>query len=166
MDEENIILGIDPGSTVTGYGLIRRIGRGYELIDYGAVRPKSKSAIDQRFLHIFDALENLFATHKISALSVETQYVHKNPQSAITLGMARGMALLAAARAGVPVFEYTPSKAKKAVTGNGNASKAQVVEMTSLLLKLKKPPTPEDAADALALAMCHAHYHKPIRKKG
>lgn len=151
-----VILGIDPGTVITGYGLID----GTRVLDYGCIRPPAKLDLHKRYLIIFTAIEDLIEKFKPEALSVETQYVSKNPQSALKLGMARGVAILAATRANIPVFEYTPSRAKQAVVGKGSASKYQVQKMTQLLLKLGAPPEPEDAADALALALCHLHTTK------
>jgi crossover junction endodeoxyribonuclease RuvC len=151
-----IVLGIDPGTIVTGYGLVKsRLHTGQELLDYGCIRPPAKAKISKRYHIIFDAVEELIRKHKPDALSVETQYVDKNVQSAMKLGMARGVIILAATRNEVPVFEYAPSKAKKAVVGTGRASKEQVQGMIQLLLNLSSPPEPHDAADALAMAICH-----------
>lgn len=152
-----IILGIDPGTRITGYGVIQTCGQDYQVLDYGCIKPPSSMKLTDRYHIIFNGIETIIATHQPQALIVETQFVQKNVQSAIKLGMARGMAILAAKRQGIPVFEYTPMKAKLAVVGNGRASKAQVQSMVQLLLKLPTLPTPEDAADALALAICHAH---------
>ena len=151
-----IILGIDPGTTVTGYGVIRRNGRSLEPIDFGCIRTSAKLPLPARYKIIFDSVESLIAKYAPDAVSVETQFMYKNAQSALKIGMARGMVLLAAERAGIPIFEYTPSKAKNAVVGKGNASKTEVQTMMQRLLNLASPPTPEDAADALALAVCHA----------
>lgn len=151
-----IILGIDPGTTITGYGIIKIEGNAYHAVDYGCVRPPPSLKLTDRYLILFNSLEELIEKHRPQALAVETQYVHKNVQSAIKLGMARGIAVIAAKRKGVAIFEYAPSEAKNAVVGNGRASKAQVQGMTKLLLNLAEIPTPEDAADALALAICHA----------
>lgn len=152
-----IIIGIDPGTRITGYGIIKIDGNRYCAVDYGCIRPPPTLKLTDRYLIIFESLEELIKRHAVSALVVETQYVQKNPQSAIKLGMARGVAILAAKRKNVAVFEYSPTKAKLAVVGNGRASKAQVQGMTQRLLNLQEPPTPEDAADALALAICHAN---------
>lgn len=152
-----IILGIDPGTRVSGYGLIKLEGNTYTPIDYGCIRPPEKLKLTDRYLVIFDAIENLIEKFTPGVLVVETQYVHKNVQSAIKLGMARGVAILAAKRKGLSIFEYSPTKAKKAVVGTGRASKHQVQGMIQRLLNLQLPPEPEDAADALALAICHAH---------
>lgn len=152
-----IILGIDPGTRVTGYGLLLVKGREMTVIDFGAICPPPKAPLSKRYHILFDALEELIATHRPDAVSVETQFFHKNVMSAMKLGMARAMVLLAAERAGVSLFEYAPRKAKQAVVGNGAASKEQVQRMLQMLLHLSEVPTPEDAADALALALCHAH---------
>ncbi len=152
-----IILGIDPGTIVTGYGIIKTTGTSrYVLIDYGCIRPPPKHNINDRYLIIHEGAEELIRKYQPDVLSIETQYVHKNPQSAIKLGMARGVVIVAARKSGVDVYEYTPTTAKRSVTGRGGASKEQVQSMLQHLLNLKEKPTPQDAADALALAICHA----------
>lgn len=160
-----IILGIDPGTRVSGYGLLSIHEEGYAPLDYGCIRPPSHFKLSERYLVLFDSVEELIERHHPTALVVETQYVHKNVQSAIKLGMARGVVILAAKKHGLPIFEYTPTQAKKAVVGNGKASKFQVQGMVQHLLKLITPPKPEDAADALALAICHAHAAPYLRLK-
>jgi crossover junction endodeoxyribonuclease RuvC len=159
MSSENLeekILGIDPGTKVSGYGLISSSGRSYVALDYGCIRPPAKLILSERYLIIFNALEELLEKFQPDAVAVETQYVHKNVQSAIKLGMARGVVIIAAKRRGIRVFQYAPTKAKLAVVGTGSASKEQVQGMVQRLLNLAESPTPEDAADALALAICHA----------
>lgn len=151
-----IIIGIDPGTRITGYGVIEVKGTVYRTIDYGCIRPPATLKLSDRYLILFNAIEELLQKYRPDSLAVETQYVDKNVQSAIKLGMARGAAIIAAKRHGLSVFEYTPSKAKSAVVGSGKASKQQVQGMVKLLLNLQELPTPEDAADALALALCHA----------
>ncbi len=151
-----IILGVDPGTVVTGYGIICVEGPYTRAVDYGCIKPPRKARLSERYLIIYEALEELIVKHNPDAVSVETQYVRKNPGSAIKLGMARGTAILAATKCGIPIFEYSPTKAKRAVVGNGAASKVQVQEMTKVLLNLREVPEPADAADALALALCHA----------
>lgn len=151
-----IIIGIDPGTQVTGYGVIECINNACRAIDYGCVRPPASLKLSDRYLIIFNGIEELLEKYRPQALVVETQYVQKNIQSAIKLGMARGIIIIAAKRKGIAVFEYGPTKAKSAVVGNGKASKVQVQGMVKLLLNLDQIPTPEDAADALALAICHA----------
>jgi len=154
------ILGVDPGTQITGWGLIELSGNQYKLIEFGAIKTKAKDSLPEKYLSIFEGIETILKLYKPDALSVETQYVHKNVQSALKLSMARGSVLIASAKNKVPVFEYTPSKAKQAVTGNGSASKMQIGRMMQLLLHLKELPSPEDAADALALAITHAHFSK------
>ena len=155
--DEQIILGIDPGTVVTGYGVIRARQNVHEALDFGCIRPPRDAGAHERYLVLFNAIEHLLDKFKPDAVSVETQFVYKNVQSALKLGMARGMAILAAARRKIPIYEYAPKKAKLAVVGNGSASKKQVQKMVQLLLRLPSPPTPADAADALSLAICHAH---------
>lgn len=157
-----IIIGIDPGTRVTGYGIIEVQGTVYRVLDYGCVRPPANAKLSDRYLILFNAIEELLQQYSPDALAVETQYVDKNVQSAIKLGMARGVAIIAAKRRGLSVFEYTPSKAKSAVVGNGKASKQQVQGMVKLLLQLQDQPMPEDAADALALALCHAQSYNSL----
>lgn len=152
----SFIIGVDPGTAVTGYGIIRRIDNRFQAVDYGCIRPPANRKLSERYLIIFEGLEELLTQHRPEVLVVETQFIQKNVQSAIKLGMARGIAILAATRQGLPVFEYTPRKAKQSVVGNGSASKQQVQRMIQQLLGLRAPP-PEDAADALALAICHGH---------
>ncbi len=152
-----LILGIDPGTRVTGYGLIRSDGRVHEAVDFGCIRPPVNLSLHERYLTLFNAIEHLLEKYQPQAVVVETQFVHKNIQSAMKLGMARCCVILAAMRRGIPVYEYAPRKAKVAVVGNGAASKFQVQKMIQMHLKLHTPPEPEDAADALALAICHAH---------
>jgi crossover junction endodeoxyribonuclease RuvC len=152
-----IILGIDPGTCVTGYGVIQYSSNKQQALGFGCIRPPKKQVLSQRYLIIFNGLCQLMDEYKPDAVSIETQFVSKNPQSAIKLGMARGMAVLAATQRNIPVYEYAPKRAKQAVVGSGSASKEQVQKMMQLLLKLPEPPAPEDAADALALALCHGH---------
>jgi len=153
-----IIIGVDPGTRVTGYGVIKVNGSSYETIDYGCIRPPTKLELPDRYLIIYEGMEELLDKHKPNSLVVETQFVHKNPQSAIKLGMARGIIIVTARKRKIPITEYSPKRAKCAVTGRGSASKELVQTMTQRLLSLSKPPTPEDAADALCLAICHAQY--------
>jgi crossover junction endodeoxyribonuclease RuvC len=151
-----VTIGIDPGTLVTGYGIIRSEGSRHEALDYGCIKPPSKMKLTDRYLVIYQGIEALLDKFYPDALAVETQYVQKNPQSALKLGMARGVVIVAAKQRVIPVYEYSPSKAKLAVVGRGHASKFQVQGMVQMLLNLSRLPQPEDAADALALALCHA----------
>ncbi len=152
-----LILGIDPGTKITGYGIIKIGDDGFSAVDYGCIKPNPQMLLTDRYLFIYNGIEELLEKYKPEALAVETQFVKKNPQSAIKLGMARGIIIVAAKKRGVSVFEYAPTKAKLAVTGNGKSSKFEVQRMVQLLLKLSQIPTPEDAADALSIAICHAN---------
>lgn len=155
-NNSQIILGVDPGRT-TGYGLIQVKNRNYIPIDYGCIRPPANFKLSDCYLAIFNGIEELIDKYAPRVLVVETQYVDKNVQSAIKLGMARGAIIIAAKRKGLLVFEYAPTQAKLAVVGSGKASKHQVQHMVQQILRLSQLPEPEDAADALALAICHAH---------
>lgn len=158
-----IILGVDPGTRVTGYAVIKCLpGGSYEILDFGCIRPPPELPLAERYLVIFNAIEHLIEKFKPEAVSVETQFMSKNAQSTMKLSIARGTVMLAAAKNKVTVHEYTPRKAKQAIVGNGNASKEQIQRMLQILLKLPKLPEPEDAADALALAICHAHMLKRL----
>ncbi|MDX8430790.1 MAG: crossover junction endodeoxyribonuclease RuvC [Candidatus Algichlamydia australiensis] len=161
--KRRIIFGIDPGTQATGYGIIAVSGRTHEALSFGVIRSSTKVPLNERYLHIFNELERLIDLYQPEAISVETQFVYKNVQSALKLGMARSCAILAGGRKNIPIFEYAPSKAKLAVVGRGNATKPQVQKMIQMLLGLGKVSVPEDAADALALAICHAHHLKSRR---
>jgi crossover junction endodeoxyribonuclease RuvC len=153
-----IILGIDPGTQITGYGVID----GLNPLDFGCIRPPAKERLEQRYLVIFNGVEALIEKYRPEAIAVEAQFVLKNVQSAIKLGMAKGMVYLAAARRSIPVYEFAPKKAKLAVVGHGGASKYQVQKMIQSLLRLPRAPEPEDAADALALAICCTHHLRSL----
>lgn len=154
-----IIIGIDPGTLITGYGIIQVENGRYEALDYGCIQPTSTLKLSDRYLIIFECVESILDKYNPEVLVVETQYVHKNVQSAIKLGMARGIVMIAAKKRGLKVFEYAPTQAKQAVVGKGSASKQQVQQMVKCLLNLDNIPEPEDAADALALALCYAQTH-------
>jgi len=147
------ILGIDPGTRITGYGIIQN----GKLIDFGCIRPPPSLPLNERYCWIHKGVLSLIDRFQPDVVVIEAQYVSHNVSSAMKLGQARGVAVLAATLHGIPVFEYTASRAKKAVVGTGRASKLQVQKMTAQLLGLKEVPKPEDAADALALAICHSH---------
>ncbi len=152
-----LVLGIDPGSTTTGYGLVRGEGTRLLAVDFGIIATRPTLPFPQRLRQIFEGLRRLLATHRPDAAAVEGVFFARNVQSAIKLGQARGAALLAAALEGVPVFEYAAREVKGAVSGFGGAEKAQVQAMVKIMLGLREPPAPADAADALALAICHHH---------
>jgi crossover junction endodeoxyribonuclease RuvC len=150
------ILGIDPGTHKTGWGLVESIaGRPLRHLDHGTIRTTASQPLDVRLFAIDRALAEILAAHTVDVMAIETSFVAKNAQSALKLGHARGVAMVAARRAGAEVFEYAPSRVKSAVTGSGRAEKHQVAEMIRVIAGLPAPPQ-ADAADALALAVCHA----------
>lgn len=163
-DPVEIIIGIDPGTTTTGYGIIAVERQGLHAIDFGCIRPPAHYKLSDRYLIIFESIEELLEKFQPTVMAVETQFAPQNRtcnvRSVIKLGMACGIAIITAKRKGLPVFEYAPAKAKRAVVGNGRASKEQVGCMVQRLLRLPTLPFPEDASDALALAICHAHASK------
>lgn len=153
------VLGIDPGSLTTGYGVVER-GTGGRLLHVsdGAISPGGALALPERLLRISEALEAVMSAYSPDAVSIESVFFAKNVKSAIQLGHARGAALVAAARFKLPVFEYAPMSIKLAVTGHGAATKDQVKKMVKLLLKTSHEPVKSDASDALAIAICHIHH--------
>ncbi|MEF9519441.1 crossover junction endodeoxyribonuclease RuvC [Chlamydia crocodili] len=155
-----LIMGIDPGTLVSGYAIIL-VEQRYKIRahSYGAIRLSSKDSLTERYKQLFQTLSAVLDDTTPDAVVLETQYVHKNPQSTIKLGMARGVLVLSAALRDIPVFEYAPNVAKRAVVGKGNASKQQVQLMVSKILNIPDVLNSncEDIADAFALAICHAH---------
>ena len=152
------VLGIDPGSETTGWGVVEGDGRRYRLIEYGTVKSVPRERFSARLLKISDGIESLIAQFKPDAFSIEEAFYATNVKVALKLGQVRGVALLAAERARVEIFEYSPRLIKQTVVGYGNAEKHQVQEMVRVLLSLDKIPEPHDAADALAIAICHFHH--------
>ncbi len=149
-----IVLGVDPGSHATGFGVIAT-GESVRLVAGGVIRPQEASALPERLLAIYEALSDVLALHGPGEMAVESLFNARNARSSLILGHARGVALLAGARRGISVAEYTPGEIKKALTGNGNASKEQVRFMVRRCLGLRGDP-PLDQSDALAVALCHA----------
>lgn len=150
-----ITLGIDPGTALLGFGVIASNGEPH-VLDYGAVVTSAHQPMPQRLAELFDAVTGLLERHQPDVVAIEQLFFARNVTTAIAVGQARGVVLLAAARAGTPVVEYSPSEVKHAVVGYGKAAKAQMQEMVRILLGLDRVPQPDDAADALAVALCHA----------
>lgn len=150
-----IILGVDPGTARTGYGVIAGGGRGLSLLECGVVRTRPRHPLADRIRHIFEAMRSIIERFEPSVLSVEKVFQGRNPQSALTLGHARGAILLAGALAGIQIAEYSPAAIKNAVVGSGRATKEQVGFMVKTHLRLATAPSPHDAADAVAVALCH-----------
>jgi len=153
-----IVLGIDPGTATTGYGFVRATpGEGdvFEAVAYGVVETPAGEPMASRLLLLHRELRRLIATYRPAEAAVERLFFGRNTTTAITVGQARGVALLAIAEAGLPVAEYTPAEVKQAMAGFGRAEKVQIQRIMQALLRLPEPPQPDDAADALAIALCH-----------
>jgi crossover junction endodeoxyribonuclease RuvC len=151
------IFGIDPGSDRTGYGCLDTDGSRHHLVVCGSIAAPAGTPFPDRLLTIHAGLAKLLAAHRPDCVAIENIFHARNVRSALKLGHARGVALLAASEAGVPIVEYAPTQIKRAVVGFGRAEKHQVGEMVRVLLGLERAPTPHDVADALAVAICHVH---------
>jgi crossover junction endodeoxyribonuclease RuvC len=151
------VFGIDPGSVRTGYGCVETDGTRHRLVTCGALSMPATAGLPDRLLAIHTGLTRVLADTRPGCVVIENLFHARNARSALVLGHARGVAVLAAVEAGLPVVEYTPAEIKVAVVGYGRAEKAQLQQMVKLLLGLDDVPSPHDAADALAVAICHAH---------
>lgn len=159
--DTNLVLGIDPGTAIMGYGLVRSNDDDeLELVEYGALTTPAGMPMPQRLLSLYAQLQTLLRRYHPAMMVVEELFFNKNTNTAIAVGQARGVALLAGASTGLPVHEFTPLQVKQALTGYGRATKDQIQQMVQLTLNLDKIPKPDDAADALALAIC---YHRSRR---
>ena len=156
-----IVLGIDPGTAAMGYGIVERTGGNLRAVDYGCLTTSADSPLPDRLNQIHATVTELIETHKPDLLAVERLFFSKNAQSAFGVGQARGVVLLAAAQAGIPVREATPNEVKVGVTGYGAADKEQVGRMVTVILQLAEVPTPDDTADALAIAIHTANAERP-----
>ncbi|RKD34665.1 crossover junction endodeoxyribonuclease RuvC [Thermohalobacter berrensis] len=154
------IIGVDPGIAITGYGIIEYRGNKFNVIDYGAITTESKLPFPKRLKIVYDNLYNILLEYKPEAFAIEELFFNKNVKTAIKIGQARGVEILAAANYGIDIYEYTPLQVKQGVVGYGRAQKRQVQEMVKMMLNLKEIPKPDDVADALAVAICHAHSGK------
>jgi crossover junction endodeoxyribonuclease RuvC len=151
------VLGIDPGIAITGYGVVGEVQGELQPLAFGVIKTPADQPLPRRLQSIYRAISDLAEEWKPTAAAVEELFFSRNVRTAMSVGQARGVALLALADAGLDVAEYTPLVIKQAVTGYGSADKAQMQDMVRLLLRLKKVPRPDDAADALAVAICHLH---------
>lgn len=152
-----VILGVDPGTAATGYGVVRcRERRGASLVECGVIRTSSSDGLAVRIRQIHEEIRDLIGRHGPDVVSVEDVYQGRNARTALTLGHTRGAILLAASLEDVPIAEYTASEIKSAVVGTGRATKDQVAHMVKEQLRLRTPPTPADAADGVAAALCHS----------
>jgi crossover junction endodeoxyribonuclease RuvC len=152
-----VIIGIDPGYAITGYGIVKYENHKLSVLDYGVISTKSTMPFEKRLLAIAEKLEILCVEYKPDSMAVEELFFSRNTTTAMGTAHARGVAILTGARSGISIYEYTPLQVKMAVTGYGKADKKQVDYMVKLLLKINEDIKPDDAADALAVAICHAH---------
>jgi crossover junction endodeoxyribonuclease RuvC len=157
-----LVIGIDPGTAITGYGLLRQVEESEELFveDFGVIRTPGKLDMAERLFLLHSKLSDIVSFHRPDSAAVEKLFFQKNVKTAISVGQGRGVAILALAQAKLPVFEYSPLEVKLAVAGYGGADKSQIQQMVQILLHLDDPPQPDDAADALAIAICHLHSSK------
>ncbi len=153
-----LVIGIDPGTAITGYGLVRENEDGsISAVDYGAILTPADLPMPLRLLALYNKIKEILFLHRPESGAVEKLFFQRNVRTAISVGQGRGVALLALAESGIDVMEYTPLEVKQAVTGYGGADKSQMQGMVKAILDLSEIPTPDDAADALAIAICHLH---------
>lgn len=167
--EPGLVLGIDPGTAIMGYGLVREVDdpaaqTDYELVEYGVITTPPTMPQARRLLNIYGQLNELLARYAPSEMVVEELFFNKNTTTAIVVGQARGVALLAAASHDLPVREYTPLQVKQSLSGYGRATKEQIQEMVRIMLDLEEIPRPDDAADALAIAICHLRSRRALQR--
>lgn len=154
-----LVLGIDPGTAITGYGLVEFRGNKLKAVDYDCVRTPANSPLEYRLQAIHGAVADLIKKYNPTHLAVEELFFNKNIRTALSVGHARGVIILAGVNAGLEIFEYTPLQVKQAVVGYGRADKSQIQFMVKTLLCLPEIPKPDDVADALAVAVCHTHFY-------
>jgi crossover junction endodeoxyribonuclease RuvC len=157
------VIGIDPGTALTGYGIIEELpDQSLQVIDFGVIRTDSTDRPEIRLRKIFSQLNEILTLYKPETGAVEKLYFQRNTRTAMSVGQARGVAILSLAEAGLSISEYDPVEIKQAVVGYGKASKNQIQQMVKILLNLQEIPKPDDAADALAVAICHIHSRKML----
>lgn len=167
-----VIMGIDPGYAIVGFGIVDYKNNKFDLLSYGAITTEAKTDFSDRLIRIYEGIDSLIKKYRPDAIAIERLYFTTNQKTAIDVAQARGVILLAARQNLINVSEYTPLQVKGAVVGYGKAEKKQVMEMTRVMLGLKDYPKPDDAADALAVAICRAHsgdskrFEKEILRKG
>lgn len=152
------VLGIDPGSEATGWGVVEGTGPRYHILEYGAIRLAATQKFSTRLLSVCSGIEEIIARYNPDVCAIEDGFLSTNVKVTLKLGQVRGVTMLAAERAGLEIHEYSPRLVKQTVVGYGNAEKHQVQEMVRVLLALNVLPEPQDAADALAVAICHFHH--------
>lgn len=152
-----VILGVDPGYAIVGWGVIEYKANKFRVLDYGAVTTQAKTPFPLRLCDIYNGITDIIKKYTPEYLSMEKLFYNNNAKTVIDVAQARGVIMLAAQQNGINIAEYTPLQVKQSVTGYGRAEKKQVQEMTRIILNLEKIPKPDDTADALAMAICHAH---------
>ena len=152
-----VILGIDPGIAIVGWGVLEYSGAKFKVLDFGSIQTPSAMSTEDRLCAIFDSIKIIIEKYKPEQMAIEELFWNTNQKTGIRVSEARGVILLCARRMGLNIFEYTPLQVKQAVVGYGRAEKKQVIAMVTSLLNLSKPPKPDDTADALAIAICHGH---------
>ena len=169
------ILGIDPGITIVGWGIIDCDGTRFRPVAYGAIKTTPDEPTERRLARVYRELDGIIKKYAPDEVSIEELFWNTNQKTGIIVAEARGVILLSVEQNGIPMFEYTPLQVKQSVVGYGRAEKKQVITMVTMLLSLDAPPSPDDTADALALAVCHAHsgtsrlsrfYNKPTTMRG
>ncbi|MBO5370890.1 MAG: crossover junction endodeoxyribonuclease RuvC, partial [Clostridia bacterium] len=158
-----IIMGIDPGFAIVGVGIIEYKGNKFRVLDYFAVTTKAGLAMELRLKSIYDEIDEAIKKYKPDCMAIEELFFNNNAKTALQVGQARGIILLAAVNNALPISEYTPLQVKQSVVGYGRAAKGQIQQMTKAMLALNEIPKPDDVADALAIAICHAHSHKMVK---
>lgn len=159
---ERIILGIDPGTALMGWGVIKAVGNTIKPIKFGCIKTSKTMLAGDRLALIFSSLCDIIKVEKPTEVSIEELFFFKNQKTVISVAEARGVAVIAAKQFGLPVFEYTPLQVKQALTGYGRAEKSQIQQMVKLICVLKECPKPDDVADALAVAICHAQTNQKL----
>lgn len=150
-----VVLGIDPGTARTGYGIVEEVSGSQKIVDCGCIETSNSLPIEQRLKQIYDGIMTLLNTYPVNVVSVEKLFFNKNLKTVVDVNQARGVVLLSSANKGIAIHEYTPLQVKQSIIGSGNATKKQVQFMVKTILSLEKEPQPDDAADALALAICY-----------
>lgn len=161
---QKIIIGIDPGTTTLGFGIIKEMNKNIALVGCGVIKTPPGEKSSKKLLEIFKNINSLFKKIRPDEIAIERIFFFKNNKTAFQVGEAKGIILLAAENFGIPIYEYTPLEVKQAICSYGRATKNQIQKMVQLILGLKEVPRPDDAADALAIAICHNNYKKILKK--
>lgn len=157
-----VILGVDPGTAICGYGLVKKENYRFKLIDYGVITTPANMSLADRLVRVYDGVTTLIEEYKPEEMAVEELFFNNNAKTALSVGHARGVVLLAGAHKGIPIYEYTPLQVKQGIVGYGRADKQQIQFMVKTMLNMAVIPKPDDAADALAIAICHGQCNKQL----